>query len=452
MHTFAESLQADQAHLIHPLHHPTAHRAPKIWVEGHGALIKDLDGREYIDGLAGLWNVNVGHGRRELAQAAFDQMSTLAYSSAYAGSSNLPAIALAEKLSTLVYPSINTFFFVSGGAEASETSFKTARFYWKASGKPDKVKIISRQRAYHGLTMAAMSATGMPSFWTMFEPRVPNFIQIESPYPYRFMHSDPGVSPGVAAANLLEAAILREGPDTVAAFIAEPVQGAGGVIVPQEDYFPRIREICDQYQVLFISDEVITGFGRTGRWFGLEHYGVEPDIMQFAKGITSGYVPLGGIGVSDRIRETMDSVPPSQRWMHAYTYSGHPTCCAVALKNIEIIEKEGLVPRAAEQGKRLLGQLQTLKTLEGVGDVRGLGLLATVEIVADKKTKQPFPPEAQLNQRMYEALLARGLYTRVLFDCICLAPPLVVTAEQLDRIVKIIEETIPIVLDAVTTG
>ena len=239
-------------------------------------------------------------------------MATLAFHSAYAGGTNEPAIALAERLSAIAYPSINTFFFTSGGAESTETSFKTARFYWKALGKPDKVKVISRHRAYHGLTLAAMSATGLAAFWPMFEPRVPGFSHIDAPDPYRFVNPDPSVSLGVAMANKLEEAILREGPDTVAAFIAEPVQGAGGVIVPPADYFPRIREICDQYDVLLIADDVITGFGRTGRWFGLEHYGIEPDIMQFAKGITSGYVPLGGIGVSDKIREVMNGVPAGE--------------------------------------------------------------------------------------------------------------------------------------------
>jgi adenosylmethionine-8-amino-7-oxononanoate aminotransferase len=373
-------------------------------------------------------------------------MSTLAYSSAYAGSTNLPAIALAQQLSALAYPSINTFFFTSGGAEASESSFKTARFYWKARGKPDKVKIISRMRGYHGVTLAAMSATGLPAYWPMFEPRVPGFLHIDSPYPYRFTNPDPSVSQGVAAANLLEAAILREGPDTVAAFIAEPVQGAGGVIVPQDDYFARIREICDQYEVLLISDEVITGFGRTGRWFGLEHYGVEPDIMQFAKGITSGYVPLGGIGVSDTIRAAIDSVPPDRRWMHAYTYSGHPTCCAVALRNIQIIEDEGLIERVAQAGQRLLDKLRPLGALDGVGDVRGLGLLAAVEVVADKATKQLHPPELQVSPRLQEALMERGLYTRVLADTICLAPPFVTSDEQIDRIVDVIADAIPSVL------
>jgi adenosylmethionine-8-amino-7-oxononanoate aminotransferase len=253
---------------------------------------------------------------------------------AYAGYSNEPAIALAERLSTLTYPSINTFFFTSGGAESTETSIKTARFYWKAAGKPDKVKIISRRRAYHGLTIAAMSATGLPAFWPMFEPRVPGFSHIDAPDPYRFVNPDPSLSLGVAAANQLEAEILRQGPDTVAAFIAEPIQGAGGVIVPPQDYFKRIREICDKYEVLLIADDVITGFGRTGKWFGLEHFGVEPDIMQFAKGITSGYVPLGGIGVSDTLREAINSVPASKRWLHAFTYSGMPRAapwrCAIS--------------------------------------------------------------------------------------------------------------------------
>src|SRR5262245_47802796 len=448
MDTIAEPVQVDHEHLLHHLHHPTAHREPKVWVEGHGAIVCDAQGREYIDGLSGLWNVNVGHGRRELAQAAYEQMSTLAYSSAYAGSTNLPAIALAERLSALAYPSINTFFFTSGGAEASESSFKTARFYWKARGKPDKIKVISRMRGYHGVTMAAMSATGLPAYWPMFEPRVPGFLHIESPYPYRFVNPDPGTSAGVAAANLLEAAILREGPDTVAAFIAEPVQGAGGVIVPQDDYFARIREICDQYDVLLISDEVITGFGRTGRWFGLEHYGIEPDIMQFAKGITSGYVPLGGIGVSDTIREAINNVPPERRWMHAYTYSGHPTCCAVALRNIQIIEDEELVERVAQTGQRLLEKLRPLAALDGVGDVRGLGLLAAVEVVADKATKQLHPPEAQVSQRLSDALVERGLYTRVLADTICLAPPFVTSDEQIDRIVEIVADAIPSVLSS----
>jgi adenosylmethionine-8-amino-7-oxononanoate aminotransferase len=417
-----------------------------VWIEGRGVMVTDASGLQFIDGLAGLWNVNVGHGRRELAEAAMTQMSTLAYCSAYAGSTNYPAIELAERLSEVTYPSINTFYFTSGGAEATDTSIKTARFYWKAVGKPDKTKIVSRRRGYHGLTLAAMSATGIPAFWPMFEPRVPGFVHIDAPDPYRFVSDDPAVSIGVAAANQLERAILDEGPDTVAAFIAEPVQGAGGVIVPPPDYFARVREICDKHDVLLIADEVITGFGRTGRWFGLEHYGIEPDIMQFAKGVTSGYVPLGGVGVSDRIRDVMNGVPPAKRWMHAYTYSGHPTCCAVALRNIRIMHDERLVDRAATLGAHLAARLQPLAAMAHVGHVRAQGLIAAVEVVADKTTKFQFPPEAQLSQRLYEALLERGLYTRVLFDCICFAPPLVITEEEIDRMVAIIAETIPAVV------
>lgn len=432
---------------MHPLHHPSAYAATRVWVSGKGALIKDSTGREYIDGLSGLWNVNVGHGRQELADAAREQMATLAFHSAYAGGTNERAIALAERLSKLVYPSINTFFFTSGGAEASETSFKTARFYWKALGKPDKIKVISRHRAYHGLTLAAMSATGLPAFWPMFEPRTPGFLHIDAPDPYRFVNTDPGVSLGVAAANKLEEAILREGPGTVAAFIAEPVQGAGGVIVPPADYFAKIREICDQYEVLLIADDVITGFGRTGRWFGLEHYGIEPDIMQFAKGITSGYVPLGGIGVSDTIREVINGVPAGKRWMHAFTYSGHPTCCAVALRNLDILESEHLVERAATAGARLLEKLRGLESLDGVGNVRGQGLMAAVEIVADKATRQLFPATAGLTQKLTDALLDRGLYTRVAMDCICLAPPLMTSDAIIDRIVDTVRETIPAVVN-----
>jgi putrescine---pyruvate transaminase len=440
-----KAIEADHAHLIHPLHHPSAHQRPKIWVRGRGATVTDAEGRDYIDGLAGLWNVNVGHGRRELAETAMEQMATLAYSSAYAGTTNRPAIALAERLSEITYPSINAFYFTSGGAEATDSSIKTARFYWKAVGKPGKVKVISRLRGYHGVTLAAMSATGLPAYWPMFEPRVPGFIHIDAPDPYRFVNDTPHVSLGIAAANRLEAAIEREGADTVAAFIAEPVQGAGGVIVPPDGYFKRIREICDRHEILLISDEVITGFGRTGKWFGLEHDGIEPDIMQFAKGITSGYVPLGGIGVSDRILQAMNSVPPAKRWMHAYTYSGHPTCCAVALRNIQILEDERLNDRAAELGRRLLSRLRGLESLENVGHVRGRGLMAAVEVVADKKTKQQFPAEAQLSQRLFEALLERGLYTRVLLDCIALSPPFVISEADLDRAVDIIGEVVPAV-------
>jgi putrescine---pyruvate transaminase len=246
----------------------------------------------------------------------------------------------------------------------------------------------------------------------------------------------------VAAANLLEEAILREGPETVAGFIAEPVQGAGGVIPPQDDYFTRIREICDQYEVLLIADEVITGFGRTGRWFGLEHYGIEPDIASFAKAITSGYVPLGGIGVNDTIRDVIETVPGDKRWMHAFTYSGHPTGCAVALANLAIIEGEGLVQRAGEVGDYMLKALQELEEMPTVGNVRGKGLMAAVELVADKASKEAFPAAAGVGVKVQKEMTKRGLYTRVVGDTICIAPPFVTPTETIDRLVQIVGESI----------
>jgi len=406
----------------------------------------DLQGREFLDGLGGLWNVNVGHGNVELAKAAEEQMRNLAYCSSYSGSSNIPAIALAKRISELTYPSLNTAYFTSGGAEANESAFKTARFYWKATGKPEKIKFISRRLAYHGVTMAAMSATGMAPYWKMFEPRVPGFIHIEPPYQFYFKHAKEGETIGQAAARLLEEAIQREGPETVAAFIAEPVQGAGGVIVPPDDYFPRVREICSKYEVLFIADEVITGFGRTGKWFALSHWNVEPDIMVFAKGITSGYLPLGGIMISDNIRDVINSVPYENRWMHAYTYSGHPTCCAVALKNLKIIEREGLVERAAVGGKRLLDGLKTLYDLKAVGEARGLGMMAAVELAEDRESKRPFDGAENVGERVCQELMKRRLFTRVRGDVVLLAPPLVTTDEQIDQMVEITRQAIKAVV------
>ena len=384
-------IKADQDHLVHPLFHPNDQKEPFVWVKGEGARLHTADGREFIDGLACLWNVTLGHGRKELTQAAGRQMEQVAFVSSYAGNTNIPAVQLAEKLSSLCYPSFNHFFFASGGGEANDSAIKTARFFWNSQGRREKVKIIGREYGYHGVTMGAMSATGLPAYWPMFGGKLPGFVHIASPYPYRFVSENGSVSQGRAAADLLEAAILQEGADTVAAFIAEPVQGAGGLIVPQDDYFPRIREICNKYDVLFIADEVITGFGRTGRWFGLEHWKVEPDMISFAKGITSGYLPLGGIGLSDRVYRALAEAPPDRRWMHAFTYSAHPTCCAVGLATLDILEREGLIEEAGRKGKKLLGGLQQLATLETVGDVRGLGLMCGVEFVEDKASKKPFP-------------------------------------------------------------
>ena len=444
MMTNAELLVRDHAHLIHPLHDPKAHKAGHVWVKGEGAILTDADGKKYLDGLSGLWNVVAGHGRAELAEAAKVQMETLGYCSGYSGSSNPQAIELAERLADLTYPSINRFFFTCGGGEASESSFKMARSYWKLRGKPDKTKVISRQWGYHGVTLAAMSATGISSYWPLFEPRVPGFIHIPSPYPYRY-EAPAGVSQGVAAANELERAIRREGPDTVAMFLAEPVQGAGGIIVPQDDYFPRIREICTHYDVLFVADEVITGFGRTGTLFALDHWEVEPDIVQFAKAITSGYFPFGGIGVNDTIAAALESDPAV--WMHAYTYSAHPVGCAVALRTLRIIDEEDFPGQAADKGAALLARLRSaLADHPHVGEVRGQGLMCGVELVQDKATKAEFPPQEKIGTRVQAEALERGLFSRVRGDVFLLAPPIITTHAQLERAVEILAASVRAVL------
>src|SRR3989440_68574 len=455
--TPAELVKADHEHLIHPLHHPIDNAEPIIYVKGRGATVTDATGREYLDGLAGLWNVNVGHGRAELAEAAAAQIKELAYFSAYTGSSNVPAITLASRLVDLASNVFAAVFFTSGGAESNESAFKTARFYWKAQGKPEKTKVISRLNAYHGVTLQAMSATGMGAYWKMFEPRVPGFVHIPTCYPYRQVDQKPGESAGQTAARLLEEAILREGADTVAAFIAEPIHGGGGVLYPDDDYFPLVRQICDRHQVLFIADEVITGFCRTGKWFATSHWNVKPDIRSFAKGVTSGYLPLGGIMVSKAIKDAIDGVKPEDRWMHAYTYSGHPTCCAVGLKNIEIMERERLYENAAKMGDRLFAGLRdAFKDHPHAGDIRGgKGLLAALELVEDRATKKNFPADKKVAPRLQAEMMKRDVVTRVRptsgahplnGDTIFYSPPLVVTDKQVDTLVSVTRDAVKAVL------
>ena len=434
-------LQKDNEHLFHPLQHAGGHSIARVWVKGEGSYLFDADGKRFIDGLSCLWNVNLGHGRTEIADAVHKQMTEMAYCSSYTGSSNRPAIELAEKLSEICYPSINNFYFTSGGGEATDSNFKLARSYWKLKGKPEKTKVISRQWGYHGVTFAAMCATGIAGYWAAFEPRIPGFSHIPAPDPYHYPEPEDGSSLGIAAANELEKEILHQGPETVAMFIAEPVQGAGGVIVPPDDYFPRIREICDKYEVLLVADEVITGFGRTGKLFALDHYGIQPDLVQFAKAITSGYVPLGGIGMSDEIAETIRS--SDKPWMHAYTYSGHPTTCAAGLATLDIVEREDLPGQAAEKGAYLLERLHS--ELDGhphVGNVRGKGMMCGVELVEDKAAKSWYPPEFGLGGKMTKALLNQGIFTRVRSELICIAPPLTTEVATIDDYVDGVRDAV----------
>ena len=440
-------LREDREHLVHPLQDQ---QQPIVFVRGQGAILTDSDGKDYLDGLSCLWNVNVGHGRRELAEVAAAQMEKLAFVTSYAGATNEPAIALASKLVELAYSNMRAVYFTTGGAESNESAFKTARFYWKAQGRPDKVKFISRVHGYHGVTMAAASATGMAAYHKMFAPLVPGFVQVAPPHPYHWADygGAEGDDVGLAAAAVVEQAIMREGHETVAAVIAEPVMGAGGVIVPPASYFPALREICDRHDVLLIADEIITGFCRTGTWFALDHWGVLPDIVSFAKGVTSAYLPLGGILLSDRVHAAITDAPPDLKYMHAATYSGHPTCCAVALRNIDILEREGLAERAATTGRRLLTGLETLREHEAVGDVRGLGMMCGVELVEDRATRAP---AIGLGNKVAAEARARGLFIRnrggvggayPIGDTLCIAPPLITREEEIDRLVSILHDSI----------
>ena len=305
-------------------------------------------------------------------------------------------------------------------------------------GEPERVNIVSRIRDYHGLTFGATSATGLPNFWKGFGPLAPGFLHAPSPDPYRF--SGEG-SPGAVYAKALEDVVLKAGAHTVAAVVAEPIQGAGGVIVPPADYFPLLRQVCDRHGLLLIADEVITGFGRTGRWFALQHWNVQPDLMIFAKGVTSGYLPLSGVMLTRSVHDTLKSVKGP--FAHGFTYSGHPTACAVALRNVQILEDEHLVDRAAERGAYLQKQLQQLRSHEIVGDVRGLGLVAGIELVRDRTTKELYDATVGVARRIWLDALEQGVIVRPLpGDVVAICPPFVISEQQIDRIALVLDKAI----------
>lgn len=431
----ATLLQQDK-HQLHPLYHPNNHANPLVVESADRVWLHTTDGRRVLDAMAGLWNVNIGYGNQELPQVAMEQMSKLAYTSNFVGMTNVPSSELAARLAGFAHPTLNTTFFTSGGSESNDSAFKTARYYWWRLGKREKTKFIARKYAYHGITVAATAATGIARYQTMFGPMAPGFLHIPAPAPYRYEGDlRPGESVGQAAARALEEAILREGPETVAAFIAEPIQGVGGVIIPPDDYFPLVRAICDKYDVLLLADEVITGFGRTGEWFGQQLWALRPDIMAFAKGITSGYLQLGGIQISDAIRDVIWNAPDSETWMHGFTYSGHPAACAVGLKNLEIMEREHLLENTRAMGERLRAGLQSMLEFPFVGDVRGRGLLCAVEIVKDKATREPDSARAAA---LAGACLARGLRTRNVANSLAFSPPLIINADEVDEIVRLL--------------
>jgi putrescine aminotransferase len=429
-------LVEQDTHQLHGLHHPSRHADPLIVEHAEGVWLFGDDGRRVLDAMAGLWNVNVGYGSEELARVGYEQMKKLAYTSGFAGMSNVPSAELAAKLAGYAHPTLNSIYFTSGGSESNETAFKTVRYYWRQLGRPEKVKIVSRFHAYHGITLGATSATGLDKYWKMFGLPLADFTHIPAPNPYRYDGDlREGESIADAAARALEDKILAEGPESVGAFIAEPIQGAGGLIVPPAGYFTKVREICDRYEVLLIVDEVITGFGRTGDMFAIEHEQLRPDILCFAKGVTSGYIPLGGIIVSDEIRAVIDNAPEEMAWNHGFTYSGHAAACAVGLRNVEMIEEQDLPANARVMGERLRAGLKKLQEFPFVDNIRGRGLLNGLEIVTNRDSRDP---DAALAGKICQLAMQRGLRVRPLGATIAFSPPLVIEAEEVDLIVDLL--------------
>lgn len=442
-----EIRRLDRAHVIHPITEFRKQEASgsRIVVGGEGVELRFADGRTAIDGFSGLFNISVGHGRREIADAVTAQMRELAYYPSFWDLGNVPATRLAERLVKLLPADrrLNHVLFSSGGSEANEANFKFARLYHAVRGKYQKVKILSRRWSFHGATRGAGTATGIVAYHAFLEQDA-SHAYFAPPYCYRCELNGSYPSCALACADDLEAVIEREGADTVAAVILEPVMGTGGILVPPPDYFARIHEICRRHDVLLILDEVVTGFGRTGRWFGMEHWDIHPDLVSLAKGISSGYLPLSASVVADHVYETIrDGMPDGIPFMFGLTYNNHPTCCAAGLANIDIIEREGLVENARVVGAYLLDRLrETLGHSPIVGEIRGCGMLAAVEVVRDRETKEPFP-NIDDPHHIVAAAFERGLIARALFQCVALAPPLVSTTRDVDRMVDILAAVWP---------
>jgi len=381
-----ELLKWDCEHLIHSMS-PLGSTRGVVFDTAEGIILRDTEGKEYIDSCSQLVNVNIGHGRKEVIEAIVEQLGKLQYTTTYYGFTNTAAVLCAKKLAEITPPGLKHFFFTSGGSESVETAFKIARNYWHAK-KPEKHKIISLYNCFHGVSFGTLSATnlGMGRLWKSFGPLVPGFLHIPSYYCYRcaFGMEYPGCR--ITCAEFLAETIENEGRDSVAAFIAKPVQGSVGMIDPPPEYWPKVRKICSEMGVLLIADEVMSGFGRTGKLFAVENWGVIPDIMTMAKGITSGYIPFGAVAIADEIYREMQS--RKTPFFHGFTYSGHPVGAAAAIKDMEIIVDEKLADNAARMGQYALGRLkEEFLPLPGVGTVNGLGLMIGIEYVEDRETK-----------------------------------------------------------------
>ena len=442
----------DRAHLVHGFGSPAVAESEGTLrlVRGRGVYVWDSQGRRYIDGLSSLWNVAVGHGRREIARAVAKQMREIEFAPTLLGFSTEPAIRLAARIARMAPKGLNHVMFTSGGSESNESVIRLVRLYWRLRGRPDKIGIVALRNAYHGTSSGAASLTGLVGFHRFYEPQLPEVSRIPRPYCYRCELGKTHPACGLACADELESLIRREGADRIGALIAEPVQGVGGVIVPPPGYFERLRAICDRHDLLLAVDEVITGFGRLGKPFGIQRSQVTPDLLVFAKAVTSGYQPLGGVILHDRVYRTLVEAGPEFVLHHGYTYSGHPVACAAALANLDIIEREGLIAGVRRKAPYFARRLRSLESLPSVGEVRAVGLMGAVELVRDKAAREPFPAETKVAQRVRAAALRRGVILRAGQDLIAVCPPLVVTQAQIDVIVRVLGEAIAEVTAQVT--
>jgi L-2,4-diaminobutyrate transaminase len=446
-------LTADKQHVFHPFTVLAQHETtgPMMITGGTGAKVRDLEGREYIDAMAGLWCVNAGYGRKEIADAIHAQALELSYYHSFSSMGTAPPAVLAERLLALLPVPMSKVFFGVSGSDANDSQVKLVWLYNNVLGRPEKKKIISRKRGYHGVTVASASLTGLESMHTQFDLPLDRIKHTTAPH--RLWEAEPGMSDAEFSAKLagdLEALIQAEGPETVAAFIAEPVLAAGGVVVPPAGYYPAIQEVCRRHDILFIADEVVTGFGRLGEWFGSSVLGIEPDLMTVAKGITSAYVPLSGVIVSEKVWRAIADGSGATAFGHGYTYSSHPLAAAAALANLDLIEREGLVAQAGARGAYLQERLrEAVGDHPLVGEVRGLGLMAAVEFVAEREPAKAFDPALKVGARITRACLERGVITRALpaADTISFSPPFVISEQEIDTIAEVVQTAVGAVAD-----
>lgn len=429
----------DKRSIFHPFTVIAEHleSGPHVIDRAEGIYLWDVQGRQYLDAMAGLWCVNAGYGRPEIVDAIRAQSEKLSYYHSFLSSSNEPAIRLADRLLGLAPGRMSKVFFCNSGSEANDTNIKLVWFYNNLRGKPEKKKIISRKRAFHGVTLGAASMSGLPPMHGAFDLPLDRFLHVETPhYFWNAALGETEEAFSVRLAKELEDTILREGPETVAAFIAEPVMGAAGVVPPPKGYFEAIVPVLRKYDVLFIIDEVICGFGRLGEWFGSFKYGLEPDLMTVAKGLTSGYVPMAASLISGPVWDVLrEGSKQSGVFAHGFTYTGHPLAAAAALANLDLIERDALVGNAAAVGQYFQRGLRERFTDHPlVGEVRGLGLIAGIELVADKAKKTAFDPALWISRRMLPRLMDVGLVCRPIGSTLTFSPPLVLTKEDADEI------------------